>query len=153
MADNYDLLLQPPQDGLYFVPDDDHSGVGSAYWHGIAGENLTIMNLCGLQADGKWDQCDADVLAETDALIGFCCATVNADDTVNFILSRAVVRDDTWAWATIGAAVYVDVNSGAIVDAASTTEGDFVRKIGYVLSADAIMFEQLGAVVEVGAAA
>jgi len=146
MVDNYDLPVQPSNSGMFFDPDDDHSFVGERYWHGTAGEGLTIMDLVALQADGFWDQADADVEAETDAMIGFACATVNGADTLNIVLAPAVVRDDTWAWATIGAPVYVSATPGAVTDEEPSGAGQFVRKIGYVLDADAIFFEGFGQV-------
>ena len=149
MTNNYDTLIQPPFDGQFFKPDDDHNFVGENYWHGTAGENLTIMNLVGGQSDGAWDKTDADVESKTDTLIGFACATVNAADTLNIILAPAVVRDDSWTWATVFAPVYISAVAGAITDEAPSTIGQFSRKIGYVIDSHTIFFDGLGTVIRV----
>jgi len=150
MVSNYDTPIRTSRDGKLFEPAEDHSFVGDRYIHGTAGEGLTIMNVCALQSDGGWDQADADVEAETDALIAIACATVNGADTVNLVLAPAIVRDNTLA-LTIGAPIYISNTPGGIVQTAPAGVGDFVRKIGYALTADTWLFEGYGAVVVVPA--
>ena len=137
--------ISDPFDGQLYDPEIDHAVVGANYYHGTLGETITAMMTVYLKSDGKFWKTDADTLATIDALIGVALYGGNADDTVNIALPAGtfIVRDDTWAWATIGAPVYFDgTTAGGLTDV-KPSSGQLQRKAGYVLDADAV-FMQLG---------
>ncbi len=106
---------------------------------GTAGENLTFGELCYFKSDGKWWKTDADAAATTDGHLALATASISADSSGTFLLI-GFIRDDTWAWATIGGNLYVSTDPGAMTQTEPSATGDQVRKVGVAHTADITWF-------------
>lgn len=108
-----------------------------------AGENLVIGDVCYLKSDGKYWKADADSVTTTAGLIRMASTTITADATGIFIIpgDGCYVRDNTWAWATVGAELYISVTPGNPTTTAPSGDADVKRIIGHVITADIIEFK------------
>lgn len=130
------------------IPTSDHTANGY-YINDQVDENaFGLMCALHVDSDGNWIEAHADSAA-TMPCKGLALETGTG---VKNILLRGFVRDDTWAWATVGSEVYVsDTTSGGLVDAASipASTGDQVQRVGIVMSADVIYFDPDNTVIEI----
>jgi hypothetical protein len=106
---------------------------------GVLGENVAFGELCYFKSDGEWWRTDADVAATTDGILAICVVAGNDGDTGTF-LTYGYVRDDSYAWGTVGGALYVDVTIGDMNQTAPSGSGDQVRRVGFAKSATIIFF-------------
>lgn len=137
-----DKPIQPSRGGTIFIPSLDHGVVNAASIYGTLGETVTIMQHVYYKSDGKWWLIDADTEATVNAFTGIVLHAGDADDVVVLAISNdaMMVRDDTWAWATLGAPLYYDDVAGALVDVALATD-QYQRKVGFAYTADvAVLF-------------
>jgi hypothetical protein len=57
------------------------------------------------------------------------------------VVTRGVVRNDGWTWATVGAPLYLDTATpGGLTLTAPSGTDDVVRIVGYVMSDDCIFW-------------
>lgn len=130
------------------TPDSDHTWNGHEFT-ATSGMALTQFDVCILQADGKFDQADADAEGTTKGMCVMASEAFTGDtDTGVAILPGTFVRDDTWDY-TIGAVLYVDTTPGPPTETAPSGSGDFVRVVGYAYTADIIYFDPSGTWVEI----
>lgn len=101
-----------------------------------AGATITIMDCVFLDNAGTWQLTSASALNTANGELAISLESKTAGQAMKVALPGSVVRNDAWAWATIGATLYLSTTSGAITDTAPTN----ARIIGYVLTDDCIMF-------------
>lgn len=105
-----------------------------------AGENVTIGELCYFKpGDSKMWQADGDALATTTGILAIATTTISADASGVFLL-WGFIRDDGIFAYTAGDELYVSLTPGIPTATIPPTAGDFVRVIGYAITADVIMF-------------
>ena len=127
-------------------PGSDHTGIGTL-WTGYAGENLALGELAYLKSDGKFWRTDADAAATTEGLLALATEDINAGDSGTFFL-KGFFRDDSWTW-TVAGVLYVSPTVGTLTQTAPSTSGQQVRKVGYAYSADVIVLDPDGTIIEV----
>lgn len=124
------------------LPQADHLWSGEVIRGINAGENIAQFDCVFLNvADGEWHQADADAVGEwpawgmaVESLDGAWPAT---DGDPVWVLTRGVVRDDTWTGFSINDKVYLDeTTAGGITATAPTTDGDCIQPIGRVTGTD-----------------
>jgi hypothetical protein len=126
------------------------STLGAAHsWGGVVetgtiGETIAFGDLVYFKSNSKWWLTDADAAATTDGILAICVVGGIADATGTF-LTYGYVRDDSYAWGTVGAALYVQVATGApdpgdMTQTAPSGAGDQVRRVGFAKSATIILF-------------
>jgi len=137
LGGNLDLNEKGIQyDWLSLASDHTYSGDIIA---AVAGEGVTIGEVCYLKSDGKFWQTDADAEATSKGMLAMATATINASATGIFLI-RGLIRDDTWNWSA-GAELYLSVTKGAISASKPTGNADIVRIIGYAKHADYVWFD------------
>lgn len=108
----------------------------------VAGENLNFGELCYFKSDSKMWHTDGDVEGTTVGLLAIVVAAAQIDAQASGkVLLRGFVRDDHWSALTVGGVVYVSLTKGGITQTIPPAAGDFVRKIGYAVSAVTIWFD------------
>ncbi len=124
----------------------DSSPTADHTWNGITetltvGENVVIGDVCYKKsADSKWWKADADAEATAGPIpLRMATATIAANDPGVF-LKEGYIRDDTWAWATDGAPLYISNTPGNPTATAPAGNLDVVRIIGYCNGADGVDF-------------
>ena len=138
----FSIILDP-------TPTSDHTYNGVIETQ-TAGENLVIGDLCYFKSDGKYWLCDADALATSKGKLAIATTTIAAD-AAGVFLTRGYIRDDTWAWATVGEELYISVTPGNPTETAPSGDADIKRIIGHAQSADIIDFNPSPAYVEIEA--
>ena len=119
-------------------PTVDHSAVGIID-DGTAGEALAIGDLCYFKSDGKFWKCDADAETTSKGLLALATAAIAAD-ALGVFLFYGKYRDDSWAWATIGAELFISVTPGNPTATKPSGTGDIVRIVAHVVTADILFF-------------
>lgn len=126
---------------LNATPDDmsDH-GYNGLVIQGINhGETVGALKCVFLASDGKVDIADADASGEYPAF-GLTLNGGNDTDAA-IILTKGIVRDETWTGLTVGGVVYLsDDGTGSPTQTAPSTEDDCVQVIGRAISDSEIYF-------------
>lgn len=119
--------------------DETWSGIVTA---GTAGATLAVGDVCYLATSGKWLLNDG-ILDGTDTgfskQLGICVLAAN-DTQATEILLYGKIRSAAFPSFTVGAAVYLDDTAGDLVVAQPTTTNFAIRKVGYALTAEDLMF-------------
>lgn len=105
------------------------------------GEAVSAGDVLYQNADGTWYMARNDVEAEASGLIGIACAAGSGAGNIDILLKGTFRHDTNYAFATIGAKLYVPDTDGVPSATATTTTGEFVRLIGWVVAADTIMVD------------
>jgi hypothetical protein len=116
----------------------DHYALGNTTKLYAAGESIGRMNLLRMGTDGKWMQADKDTAAKTTGLLGIALEAKENTQLMLVALPGSWVRDDSWGW-TVGATLYV--SDGEMTETAPSAADDYVRIVGYAVTADIIWFE------------
>jgi len=120
--------------------DGKYSGYGEVV---TAGETLAYGELAYYKAaDSKWWKTDADAEATSGPVrVGIVVVGGAADASIT-IMENGNIREDDWAWGTIGAPLYIDTTTagGMTLTQPSGTD-DVIRIVGKVLTADSIRFK------------
>jgi len=126
-----DLTLAGGADAL---SDDGYDGViisGRSAGETVAQWDAVFFN----SADSEWHQADADAAGEFPAR-GLVVAAADDGDAVA-LLVQGTVRNDGWAWTTVGGPLYLDDGTaGGLTETAPSDSGDCVQLVGWVLSDD-----------------
>jgi|GEM_PF-4806227 len=113
-----------------------------------AGEGMTIGELCYFKpGDSKMWQADGDAFATTTGLLAIATTTINAEASGVFLL-WGFIRDDTIFDYTAGDELYVSLTPGIPTATIPPAAGDFVRVVGYAITADVIMFNPSNDIIE-----
>ena len=124
-----------------FEPGSDDTFTGEQITGFNAGATVAQWDCVFLATDGKWDPTDADATASAGAVMVGMAAAASTDTNPLTVITRGVVRNDGWAWATVGVPLYLDTTTpGAMTLTAPSGTDDVVRIVGYVLSDDCIYF-------------
>jgi hypothetical protein len=105
-----------------------------------AGESVTIMQTVYLSSTGVWMLTDAAYEGFSKGLLGIALQTKTTGQAMKVALPGCIVRNDAWAWATVGAPLYLSTTMGQITDAAPSGTDDVVRVIGWALTDNCIYF-------------
>ena len=134
LGENSSLELDPAgsADGIY-------SGITVT---GIGGATIAFGDLIFLQAsDSRWELVDADAVATGgDLMIGMAVTTSTDGGTLTILLNGIIRADANFPTLTIGSAVYASTGPGNIQVAEPTGTDDFVRVVGFALTANEIYF-------------
>ena len=113
-----------------------------------AGEGMTIGELCYFKpGDSKMWQADGDTFATTTGILALATTTINAEASGVFLL-WGFIRDDTIFNYTAGDELYVSLTPGIPTATIPPAAGDFVRIVGYAITADVIMFNPSNDIIE-----
>lgn len=135
LAENTSIALDPAgsADGKY-------TGITIA---GTAGTTLAFGDLVYLAAaDSRWELADADAASTSgDVMLGMCVLAAAADGSATTILLYGNIRADAnFPTLTIGAPAYVSTTAGDIQTAQPSGTDDVIRRVGFALTADELLF-------------
>jgi hypothetical protein len=105
-----------------------------------AGATITVMDCVRVSSAGTWTLTDADAESTSGGLLGISLESKTIGQAMKVALPGSVIRNDSWAWATVGAPLYLSQTAGAITDTAPTGTDVVQRVIGFVLTDDCIFF-------------
>lgn len=109
---------------------------------GTAGATLAVGDVCYLASSGKWLLNDG-ILDGTDTgfskQLGICVLAAN-DTQATEILLYGKIRSAAFPTFTVGSPVYLDDTAGDLVVAQPSTTNFCIRKVGYALTAEDLMF-------------
>jgi len=121
------------------TPGTDHTAEGPKTSL-TAGAALVFGEVCYMGSDGKMEKTDADAVATAFGW-AVALATINEDAVGSFALPGCFIRDDTWAWATLGQPVYLDTaTAGGLTQTPPSGTDDVIQIIGIAITADIIFF-------------
>jgi hypothetical protein len=117
--------------------DETYSGIP---FDGIdAGETVTAWQLVYYDTTAtEWLLADANAAGEWPAW-GITLES-GADGDEVMILSRGVVRYDTWNW-TPGDKIYLSETAGGLTATAPSDDGDGIQPLGIAITADIVFFD------------
>jgi len=135
LAENASIALDPAgsADGKY-------TGITIA---GTAGAALAFGDLVYLAAaDSRWELADADAASTSgDVQLGMCVLAAAADGDPTVLLLYGNIRADAaFPALTIGAPAYVSTTAGDIQVAQPSGTDDVIRRVGFALTADELLF-------------
>jgi hypothetical protein len=110
---------------------------------GVAGENLELGQLIYLYTDGSWYKAVASGSQEAaTSLLGILVGSMPATPTENITV---LLRGNTYTNKSLGSEasgipMWISVTAGSIRDSAPTTQGQFVRQVGYMLAYHVVRF-------------
>ncbi len=110
---------------------------------GTAGATLAFGDLIYLAAaDSRWELTDADAASTSgDVQIGMCVLAAAADGDPTVILLYGNIRADAvFPALTIGGPAYVGTTAGDIQTAQPSGTDDVIRRVGFALTADELLF-------------
>jgi len=94
-------------------------------------------------ADGHYDDCDADAAASVEAF----ALVVGTGTGAKILLLKGFIRNDAWNFTTLGANLYVSPTDGLITDTAPSGSGQFIKRIGKVISSKIVYVDFTGTVI------
>ena len=124
--------------------DETYAGVVTS---GIASEVLAFGDVAMYNNDSKWIKANKSEENKVDGQIGVVVASGAADDDIMLLL-MGYARDNNWSNIT-ASSMYVGT-SGALTQTLPTASGDFVRVLGYAISANIIFFNPDNNIIELG---
>lgn len=112
----------------------------------FTGEQITGFNATATIAQWEavylsttgWALTDADAAATAGGVMVGLAAAAGTNGNPLTVVTRGVIRNDGWTWATVGAPIYLGLTPGEITLTAPSATDDVVRIIGYVMSDDCI---------------
>lgn len=123
------VTLNGTADGL---TDDTYDGITITGRN--AGETVAQWELVRFHTDNEFHLADADAAGEFPAR-GIAVAA-STDGNAITVLVQGIVRNDGWAWGTIGGPIYLSDTAGGLTQTAPSTSGDAVQIVGWALSDD-----------------
>jgi hypothetical protein len=121
---------------------DDQYGATEALYGLSAGENVSQWDAVFLNsADSEWHQADANATNEFPARgIAVACSDgawpCNDGDGLT-VMTRGVIRNDGWAWGTVGGTLYLSTTAGGMTQTQPNgTVGNCLQKLGWAISDD-----------------
>jgi hypothetical protein len=112
---------------------------------GIAGAALAFGELVYLDpTDSRWEKVDANAAAGADGdargVLGICVLAANADGDATTVLLWGQVRAAVFPTLTVNAPAYAGETPGAIVVAQPVTADVVIRRVGFGLTANELLF-------------
>lgn len=112
----------------------------------FTGEQITGFNATATIAQWEavylsttgWALTDADAAATAGGVMVGLAAAAGTNGNPLTVVTRGVIRNDGWTWATVGAPLYLSTTAGALTETAPSGTDDVVRIVGYVMSDDCI---------------
>jgi hypothetical protein len=132
--------------------DGTYSGIVAAGVIGYAsaafGELVYLAN-----ADGRWEQADADAEATAgDVKLGLVLSSGASDGDACIVLLIGYMRNDAWNFTSPGDALYASTTAAAMTVTRPSGAADIVRVVGYATAqADTVYFNPSGSWVEISA--
>ena len=115
--------------GANALSDDTYSGL--ALGGRNAGEAISMWDVVYFDTtDSEYKHADAELPARGIAV------SSGTDASELVVLVQGVVRNDGWAWTTVGGPLYLSDTAGGLTETAPSTSGDCVQIVGWVLSDD-----------------
>lgn len=128
-------------DNIDMIPGSDHSATGNVSDSINAGETIAAFESVYLKSDGEWWQTDADDLTKVEGMLAIALESGTDGNALNVALPGSYIRDDSWTW-TIGSPIYISATAGALTQTKPDSDGgEFVREVGYAVTADVMRFE------------
>ena len=128
---NMDLLATDGcYGGDYAQVDVDENSVGK-------GALLSYTN-----ADGNYDMANASASA-TPEVNHLVIALETGTGSDKLVMMRGYIRKGSWNW-TPGKDLYVSTTNGLLTQTAPSGSSQFVKKVGYAVTADIICFDPTG---------
>jgi hypothetical protein len=121
----------------------DNGAYSGQYLSATVDTNATGVGAClYVGTDGHYD----DAIATSLAAVKCRAVALEAGTGTKLVLIRGFVRNTGWSF-DIGADIFVSASAGVITKTAPTTAGQFVKRVGYAVSADTIYFDSAGSVI------
>ena len=103
----------------------------------IAGEDLTIGNICVMRSNGKWYKANATTTSLSTSILGIALNAASASGGVD-ILIRGIIGTNinmlTSVSAGVGSPIYVATTAGTMSQTAPSASGNAVRIVGHYLN-------------------
>ena len=103
----------------------------------VAGDILTIGNVCYLRTNGSWYKASATQTASGDGMLGIALNSASALGGVD-ILIRGIIGTNSTMLTSIGSGVgqpiYLATTSGTMSQTAPSSENNIVRILGHYLN-------------------
>lgn len=125
----------------------DHTWKGTVFAGLQAGATIAQFEAVYIGESSKWLLADANGSGTFPAM-GLALAAYS-DTNPARVLTKGIVRDDTWDW-TIGGLIYLSATAGGLTQSAPSTSGDKVQVVGRALTADIAYFDFNSVYVTVG---
>jgi hypothetical protein len=126
--------------GFDAIPDTNLTGNGPQTDSMNAGATLAMGDVVYLNASSQWVLADASAEATSTGALGICLEAGTSGNPINVAVHGCFVRQDSWAWATVGQKLYVSETAGDLTATAPSTSAAIVRVAAYVFSADVVEF-------------
>lgn len=109
---------------------------------GTAGATVAFGDLVYLAAaDSRWELTDADAASTSgDVPLAMVLSAGNDGDPVTLLLYGNIRADAAFPALTIGAPAYVSTTAGDIQVAQPSGTDDVIRRVGFALTADELLF-------------
>lgn len=135
LAENTSIALDPAgsADGKY-------SGITVT---GTSGYSQAFGDLVYLAvADSRWEAADADAASTSgDVVLAMVVVTGTNGNACTLLLKGIIRADANFPALTVGAPVYVSTTAGDIQVAQPSGTDDVIRRVGFALTADEILFD------------
>lgn len=123
-------------------PASDHSAYGPSTNMHNAGTTITAMQAVFLNpSDGEWGLADADAEESCAGEVGIALDAGSDGNPLIVAIDGAVVRDDSWDFASKGLPVYISDTAGAVTTTPPSDPEQTVRRIGYTWSDDSFRID------------
>lgn len=142
-ATGFETFASTDYQNLYMPvePDTNQTAVGPFTNSLSSNGAISAFALVQLNASGQWALANASAEATSNGMIAMALEAVGSASAIKVALPGNMVRNDTWAWTTVGAKLYIDLTNGVITDDTSAfTTDNVVRIMGYVMTDDCIYF-------------
>jgi hypothetical protein len=140
-----DLELGGAGDEHYDVdgtPAADDTYAGRAITGVNAGATIAQWEAVYMGSGGEWLL--ADATDDTAAPCRGLAAAAGTDNNPLTVVTEGVIRNDAWAWATLGAPIYLSTTTGGLTQTAPSAAGEIVQPVGFAITAD-VMYLCIGA--------
>lgn len=106
-----------------------------------AGATTAQWDAVYLSSSSTWLLTDADAAATAGGVMIGLGTAAGSNGNPLTVVTRGVVRNDGWNWATVGGPLYLDTTtSGGLTQTAPSGTDDIIRVVGYAMSDDCIYF-------------
>lgn len=129
--------LTDPKTSFTVEPGTDDTFTGEQITGFNATATIAQWDAVYLSTTG-WALTDADAAATAGGVCVGLAAAAGTNGNPLTVVTRGVIRNDGWTWATVGAPLYLSTTAGALTETAPSGTDDVVRIVGYVLSDDCI---------------
>jgi len=104
-----------------------------------ANQSTSLGQVCYMASDGDMTLARANAYATSQGNLGMATTTIGSG-AAGIFLQEGYICNTSWAFATVGAAIYIDPDTAGAITTTEPEAGEYVRIIGYVASSKAIKF-------------